>query len=98
MAVLEAGSKMTLAVRVERITSFWRYNRHARRRELMYTISMTAVGAPADDPWYVTFTGGAFSNVKEGQELPITCRFKRIQEYPAGSGKIQHVITHCKAI
>lgn len=93
---IEVGSVLTLAVRVELITSFWRYNRYNHRRELKYTISMSEVGAPADDPWYVTFTSGKFADaVEEGNELAITGKFKRFQEY---GGKPQIVITHCKVI
>jgi len=89
-------STLTLSVRIERVTSFWRRNYHSRQNELCYTISMSEIGAPKDDPWYVTFTSGGFSqSVEEGEELAITGKFKKWQVY---NGMQQCVITHCKVI
>jgi len=91
---IAAGSTLTLCVRIERVTSFWRYNRYTHHQELKYTISMSEVGAPLDDPWYVTFTSGKFADeVKEGEELAITGKFKKMQEY---NNMVQYVLTHCK--
>ena len=70
---LETGDKVeNLTVVIERVTSFWRYNRYNRRQELKYTISMSGCDAEPDEPWYVTFTSGAFSKVAEGDRVTIT--------------------------
>ena len=93
---LRKGESLTLCVRIERITQKWQFNRFSRQRELLHIISMTEVGSVASDPWYVTFTTGQFADgLNQGDEFPITCKFKRGQEY---DGNPQMVVNYCKKI
>ena len=89
-----AVDKMTLRVRVTRINNFWRYNRFNHRRELVFCIGMIDVAGESSDE-YVTFTSGAFSEVKEGEEYTIECRFKKYNVY---NGRQQQIVTHCKCL
>lgn len=88
-----AVTEITVNVKVESITSFWRYNQWSHRRELQHCVSMSTVGEP-DLPWYVTFTNSRFINeIEEGGMYTISCKHKRMQDY---NGKVQEVVTHCK--
>mgnify|MGYP006865101837 CR=1 FL=1 len=87
--------KMVVCVKVEAMTSFWRYNRYNHRRELNWCITMSHLGDPDADK-LVTFTNGKFSvAVAEGDTVTVECRHKRYQEY---NGNFQEVVTHCKVV
>lgn len=89
--------EMTVVVRVESVASSWKWNRYQRRQELRFVIKMREVGAPKEAPSLVTFPSrGRFSEgIEEGQEFPITCKFKAYNSY---QDELQAVVTHCKKI